>query len=246
MDGCNIRKAVLGCDCEVGGDENCVGGSSWWTDVNLYEGISSIWDPREFFAGLGLPFAHPTRSDSLTPIPKQAEEFIKFIKAKVRKYPDIYKNGYNLICHSQGNMVCRFAIESWPEHNVKTYISLAGPQMGVMSIPKVGADIKKLLAPFGEFGTLINDWVVTPAGNIVFEPVLTSMHHARRTRLNPAPRLPTYAGGASSSLALSPLPRQTSLAAATSSASALPTTGMTRATTIPKLSSGSTAGRSPR
>lgn len=39
-------------------------------------------------------------------------------------------DGVNMLCFSQGGIVCRAILETTPEHNVKTFISLSGPQGG--------------------------------------------------------------------------------------------------------------------
>lgn len=41
-----------------------------------------------------------------------------------------------MVCHSQGALLCRAVIEAWDGHNVKNYVSLAGPHMG-----QYGADL---------------------------------------------------------------------------------------------------------
>merc|ERR1712166_882720 len=41
-----------------------------------------------------------------------------------------FKNGYDLVCHSQGAVVCRTLVENMDDHGVHTLISMAGPQMG--------------------------------------------------------------------------------------------------------------------
>jgi pimeloyl-ACP methyl ester carboxylesterase len=43
-------------------------------------------------------------------------------------------DSYNIVCHSQGGIICRALVESL-EHNVKSFISLAGVQQGVRAIP---------------------------------------------------------------------------------------------------------------
>ena len=37
-----------------------------------------------------------------------------------------YANGYHMVCKSQGGLTCRVVIEEMNDHNVSTFISLAG------------------------------------------------------------------------------------------------------------------------
>uniref|UniRef100_A0A0G4G7V7 palmitoyl-CoA hydrolase n=1 Tax=Chromera velia CCMP2878 TaxID=1169474 RepID=A0A0G4G7V7_9ALVE len=53
------------------------------------------------------------------------------IQKKAAEDPENFKNGYNLVCHSQGAVICRALVSTWSEHQVQTFVSLAGPQMGV-------------------------------------------------------------------------------------------------------------------
>lgn len=39
-----------------------------------------------------------------------------------------FHQGYNLLCHSQGALVCRVAVQVMDHHRVVNFISLAGPQ----------------------------------------------------------------------------------------------------------------------
>lgn len=65
--------------------------------------------------------------DSLTAMNEQ----VKGVKKFIQSYSSITSNGINLICHSQGGLVCRGLISMWDNHPVKTFVSLAGPQQGV-------------------------------------------------------------------------------------------------------------------
>jgi len=60
---------------------------------------------------------------------KQVEHVTAYIQNITQNNVD-FENGWHLMCHSQGGLVCRGVIENWTGHNINTYISLAGPQMG--------------------------------------------------------------------------------------------------------------------
>lgn len=50
-----------------------------------------------------------------------------------KKMLPIFQNstaGVNMLCFSQGGLACRAILQTTPEHNVKTFISLSGPQGG--------------------------------------------------------------------------------------------------------------------
>jgi palmitoyl-protein thioesterase len=53
------------------------------------------------------------------------------IRALVAADPAAYRDGYHLVCKSQGALTCRCVIEEMDDHNVDTFVSLAGPQVGV-------------------------------------------------------------------------------------------------------------------
>ena len=42
-----------------------------------------------------------------------------------------YADGYHLVCHSQGALICRCLTSYMDTHNVDTLVSMAGPQLGV-------------------------------------------------------------------------------------------------------------------
>jgi len=72
-----------------------------------------------------------------TNIRQQAADIIDYIQRKVSASPSRYWDGYNLVCHSQGGVICRMVVEIWDKHNVKSFISLAGPQMGVQGYENI-------------------------------------------------------------------------------------------------------------
>ncbi|XP_064383693.1 lysosomal thioesterase PPT2-A-like [Halichondria panicea] len=63
---------------------------------------------------------------SLTPMWEQVTN----IKAEMLPIMQQAKDGVNLICFSQGGLVCRGILETTPEHNVHTFVSLSSPQAG--------------------------------------------------------------------------------------------------------------------
>eukprot|EP00051_Salpingoeca_urceolata_P003371 m.57294 g.57294 ORF g.57294 m.57294 type:complete len:316 (-) comp12721_c0_seq2:124-1071(-) len=60
----------------------------------------------------------------------QAKTIGEYIRNVTKLHPSNFTQGYHLVCHSQGGILCRSVIESMNDHNVSTFISLAGPQMG--------------------------------------------------------------------------------------------------------------------
>lgn len=63
-------------------------------------------------------------------INKQVEEFAKDIQSD-----PLLKDGFNLMCHSQGGLICRAYVERFNTPKVHNLISLAGPQNGVFGVP---------------------------------------------------------------------------------------------------------------
>ena len=57
------------------------------------------------------------------------------VMAKIRKVinrnPQLYEGGYHFVCKSQGALICRCIVEAMDDHRVHTFVSLAGPQLGV-------------------------------------------------------------------------------------------------------------------
>ena len=62
---------------------------------------------------------------------EQVRGVVAAIRKLVARSPDVYANGYHLVCKSQGALTCRCAIEEMDDHKVDTFVSLAGPQVGV-------------------------------------------------------------------------------------------------------------------
>ena len=74
-------------------------------------------------------------SASFTNLWDQGDQIIEHIQSAVRDSPEVYKDGYTLLCHSQGALTCRTVVERFDNHSVHTFISLAGPHMGEFGIP---------------------------------------------------------------------------------------------------------------
>ena len=80
------------------------------TSLHLYEGQPASWDAS---------------------LPKQVEGVINAVKSIVAENSEAYKDGYHFVCKSQGALTCRVVLEAFDEHDVKNFVSLAGPQSGV-------------------------------------------------------------------------------------------------------------------
>lgn len=65
----------------------------------------------------------------------QTKELQERLREQVQANPALFKEGYTLLCHSQGALTCRAMIEQMDDHNIHTFIALAGPQMGEFGIP---------------------------------------------------------------------------------------------------------------
>jgi len=63
-------------------------------------------------------------------LPTQVHIITNWIELYTKSH-DGFENGYHLVCHSQGALICRCISEYWDRHNIDTLVSLAGPQLGV-------------------------------------------------------------------------------------------------------------------
>lgn len=66
----------------------------------------------------------------------QMKDAIVAVKTIVSNDPATYKDGYIFMGLSQGALIARAVIEEWDGHNVKSLISLAGPQNGLFYGPQ--------------------------------------------------------------------------------------------------------------
>ncbi|XP_064650388.1 lysosomal thioesterase PPT2-A-like isoform X2 [Lineus longissimus] len=55
---------------------------------------------------------------------------VDLITKQIRKVMKNSKDGVHLLCYSQGGITCRGILETMPDHNVDTFISLSSPQGG--------------------------------------------------------------------------------------------------------------------
>ncbi|XP_029441763.1 lysosomal thioesterase PPT2 isoform X2 [Rhinatrema bivittatum] len=63
---------------------------------------------------------------SLKPLWEQVRGFGEAVYPIMQNAAD----GVHLLCYSQGGLICRGLLETMPDHNVDTFISLSSPQMG--------------------------------------------------------------------------------------------------------------------
>ena len=74
--------------------------------------------------------AMPPAESSITPLNVQVPAILKMVKNIAAQYDKIVAVGF-----SQGGVIWRAMIESWDDHNVDTFISIAAPQSGQAGIP---------------------------------------------------------------------------------------------------------------
>ncbi len=67
--------------------------------------------------------------DSYVSLRKQVDGIIRFISNISNSQPQVYGQGYHLVCHSQGALLCRCIAQEWDDHNISALLSLAGPQV---------------------------------------------------------------------------------------------------------------------
>jgi len=69
--------------------------------------------------------------DSWTKLDEQVSGVAKKMGEVISANAEIMSDGYHLVCHSQGALLCRCLIEYMSDHEVRHFVSLAGPQEGV-------------------------------------------------------------------------------------------------------------------
>lgn len=95
------------------------------------------------------------------PMTTQVKKVTEFVKSQVNQDPESFSDGFNMICHSQGGLICRGLISQWDGKpgQIKAFISLAGPQQGIFGytgmIGKLPRSISKLLLPFQRAGGVV-------------------------------------------------------------------------------------------
>ena len=67
--------------------------------------------------------------DSYIALQLQVKGIIRFISNISSAQPEVYSQGYHLVCHSQGALLCRCIAQEWDDHKVSVLVSLAGPQV---------------------------------------------------------------------------------------------------------------------
>ena len=107
------------------------------TSLALYENSPAAWD-----------------HDLKTQVAGVTDAIRKLVAAD----PALYADGYHMVCKSQGALTCRAVIESMDDHNVDTFVSLAGPQGGVYG-PDFFASFEKRI-PFLQNVTASAMWLV--------------------------------------------------------------------------------------
>ena len=131
------------------------------------------------------------------------------IENTIAEDPGAFANGFNLVCHSQGGVICRALIEHWDGHNVSTFVSLAGPQMGVQGLGGITTFLSDRLHLEGAGKRILDyltDAVVASIADDVWVPLqeqyLPGLVRRALPRLSPLPSTPF----ASSSPSPSPPP----------------------------------------
>jgi len=77
---------------------------------------------------------------------------VEMFAAQVQNDTNLAK-GFNLVCHSQGGIICRGFIERYNNPPVYNYVSWAGPQDGVYGVPALNYLCPDYLCPY-------LDWVM--------------------------------------------------------------------------------------
>ncbi|XP_052673629.1 lysosomal thioesterase PPT2-A-like isoform X1 [Crassostrea angulata] len=67
------------------------------------------------------------RTDTVKPL----WEEVAIVKPQLVKYMKAHPDGINLICYSQGGLVCRGLLSTIPDHNVDTLIAVSSPMAGM-------------------------------------------------------------------------------------------------------------------
>eukprot|EP01137_Pigoraptor_chileana_P029523 Opistho-2@14862 len=115
------------------------GGVSSYKPVLLMHGIDDNCGSLETLAGY-IREAHPgtlaiplplfqDRPDSWLALWFQAEVVSAYISTLTANNAS-FAEGYHLVCHSQGALLCRAVLQLSDDHKCDTFVSLAGPLMG--------------------------------------------------------------------------------------------------------------------
>lgn len=122
---------------------------------------------------------YPNTVSILVNMWRQSQDIIKYIRAKVAANPAVYENGYTLVCHSQGALLCRTVVQQMDDHKVHTLISLAGPQQGEFGVPpgfswiplpKEKVYLLAYNSPVQHLSSIANYWHDSRAHDLIFHP----------------------------------------------------------------------------
>ena len=69
--------------------------------------------------------------ESMKPMWKQVNETTELIKSLIAANASVFSNGYHFLGHSQGGLMMRSVIQNFDDHNVHTFVSMAGVQLGM-------------------------------------------------------------------------------------------------------------------
>ena len=100
----------------------------------VYEVVESYVALREqvllehFFPGSLVYLLNP--DFSVTFGAQQVAGIIRFISKLTDAQPQLFGQGYHLLCHSQGALLCRCIAQEWDNHNISALVSIAGPHVG--------------------------------------------------------------------------------------------------------------------
>jgi len=93
--------------------------------------LARRWIEEEHPGTRTVPVDIYSGANSFQPLQEQLAGLTAYLGQLDDFYPDEFRDGYNLLCHSQGALVCRVAVQVMDNHRVRSLVSLAGPQMGV-------------------------------------------------------------------------------------------------------------------
>eukprot|EP00578_Thalassiosira_sp_NH16_P018512 CAMPEP_0181098254 /NCGR_PEP_ID=MMETSP1071-20121207/12024_1 /TAXON_ID=35127 /ORGANISM="Thalassiosira sp., Strain NH16" /LENGTH=296 /DNA_ID=CAMNT_0023180829 /DNA_START=107 /DNA_END=994 /DNA_ORIENTATION=+ len=97
----------------------------------------------------------------LTPLPKQRDAMIDYLVKNAATLGIDRDDGFNIVAHSQGALLMRAVIQKLPHPglNVRTYVSMAGPQRGQWG---------PCLKSYSGLGPTIEEKMARPMGWIAF------------------------------------------------------------------------------
>jgi len=80
-----------------------------------------------------VPLKFYENAFSLVGLQTQLEKLVTFVQKIIENDP-VFNDGWIMVCHSQGALLCRSLTQYWSEHKIHTLVSLAGPQAGVYGV----------------------------------------------------------------------------------------------------------------